>query len=85
MFVDVDGIVGDDIWVYHTSRGETTHSQGFWDELGGWDMLRGCEGGSPSVFCCSRAVVCGPEWGRAGEDTVIIDACVDDVAECVDA
>ena len=61
-----DGVVGDAGGVYHVDDTETAHFRGVWGELGGWDTFRGCSAGSSRVFCCSGAVVQGPEWGIAG-------------------
>jgi hypothetical protein len=65
--------------------GETVRFGGFWDELGCWDSFRGCPDGSPGVFRPSRAVVRGPERGRAGGLAVLDRYVVDDVAGRVDA
>jgi hypothetical protein len=61
------------------------HFRGVLGKLGGWGMLRGCSDGSPSVLCCSRAVVRDPERGRASGTTVVDAHVVNDVAELVDA
>ena len=64
---------------------ETARFQGTWGKQGGWDTVQGCPGVSPNVFRCSRAVVHGPEWGRAGDTAVVDGRVVDDVAGHVDA
>ena len=58
---------------------ETAHSRACWGELSGWGNDWGCSKGSGMVFRRFRAVVHGPEWGKAGGYVN------DDVAGLVDA
>jgi hypothetical protein len=72
-----DGVVGDAGGVYQTDDAETARLRGGWGKQGGWDTFRGCSESSSSVFRCSRAVVRGLEWGRAG-NSAVVDERVDD-------
>jgi hypothetical protein len=68
----------------HVGGGKMVHFGGFWGELGCWDSFRGCPDGSPGVFHPSRAMVRGPERGRAGGLAIINRYIIDDMAGHVD-
>jgi hypothetical protein len=79
-FAGEGGVIGDTGRVYHAVDVKTTRFRGFWGKQGGWDVFRGGSESSSSSFRCSRAVVRGLEWGRAG-NSAGIDVRVDvDVA-----
>jgi hypothetical protein len=76
----VQGVVCDASGVYHMDDGETSHLLGFWGEPGGWNGLWGCSEDSSSGSRRFRAEACGPEWGRAGDSTVVDKRVDGDVA-----
>ena len=65
MLQGMDGIIGDAAGVHDAGGHKMVCSWGVWGLLSGWDMLWGCSGGSPSMFCHPGAMVDGTEWGRA--------------------
>jgi hypothetical protein len=77
---DMDGVADDAAEVRDAGGSETAWLRGVWGILNGWDVSGGCSGGSPGVFCCSRAMVRGPECGKAGFWGVINGLVDDDVA-----